>query len=205
MYTCVYIYNIFCIWVCNSVYKSVYALLVSVLLFPCILNPLLSSTLLTTSLPSQLIPLYGLKWHCHSDPFFSRRWRVKFLPVRNESMDPPPYRPVFGLFLAWEDDDGANAWRHGVNAFKVQLEKLMARPRVLLQLPTYSHGSSSSNDSWRALDARLTELMDKGNGGSDSQRAISTLLIVYYGGHAIPEPEDAADLLLVPWGPPSPL
>jgi hypothetical protein len=112
-------------------------------------------------------------------------------------MDAPPYKRVFGLFLAWQDDGGANAWRDGVNEFKVQMEKLTDTLKSCYNFDVESW-FIPSDDSWRALDAKLTELMKKSDESSDSQRANSTLLIVYYGGHAIPNPDDAADLLLVP-------
>lgn len=108
-----------------------------------------------------------------------------------------PYKRVFSLLLAWEDDGGANAYKGGVNEFKEQMKELAEIFEYCYSFEVEIWLIPSESPS-RALDTKLSELFKKGDGSKDSHDVNSTLFIIYYGGHAIPHPDDAADLYLVP-------
>ncbi|KAK0671982.1 hypothetical protein QBC41DRAFT_269574 [Cercophora samala] len=106
------------------------------------------------------------------------------------------YQNVLGLFLAWEEDGGEHA-STGQNPFHMQLEELAHT----LQL-----GYNYDIEPWlipsdkypRALDRKVNEIVERSN--TLSQKDKSTLLIIYYGGHAVANPhEPDNDLLLVPY------
>lgn len=107
------------------------------------------------------------------------------------------YQNVLGLFLAWEEDGGEHA-STGENPFHTQLEEFVHT----LQL-----GYNYDIEQWlipsekypRALDKKLNETVERINECSKKEEGALDLLIIYYGGHAVANPhEPDNDLLLVP-------
>ncbi|KAK4173832.1 hypothetical protein QBC36DRAFT_219783 [Triangularia setosa] len=119
-------------------------------------------------------------------------------PIAQCNMGQQQYQNVLGLFLAWEEDGGEHASTEE-NPFHTQLEELAH---------TLQMGYNYSVDQWfipsekypRALDKKLNEVVERSNNRSQEGQNTLDLLIVYYGGHAVINPNEREnDLLLVPY------